>query len=390
MQLPMSPMKPLILPTQRLHGEAAYHMYPTFSPDGQLLACASELWSEVLFCVWDINTGQRTTLTSGPGPTAVAFSAGSERVALVREKEIDVFAWPSGQWITQVPLDRKEWEPPGPSIGFAGVDQLWVLCPYQEIWLWDLSSGQQMLHRQFRAGEWACTLTVLDGRLVIYTRFRDPEEKSTSSPRLRVELLETGEVILRTSPGTNPRFTSDLRHVMIDTDSGDRGCEVWDLVRGKLCGRVPASFGISSGRWPLSPEGRYLAWSSPEENCIKVWDTSQERLVQEIPTIGRYIPQRFSPSHWLLVAIANRRDERVDRTMILDPLTGVCLGETVGHPMAFEPELSSFSPCGRWFASSMSLESYEHWYDPVPAGTVLLTDLERILPFATPIVRAGA
>jgi hypothetical protein len=196
-------------------------------------------------------------------------------------------------------------------------------------------------------------------------------------------------VIHCTTPGTRPQFTPDLRHVMIRTDSGAGECEVWDLARGRLCGRVPASLDASLARRPLSSEGRYLAWPSPEANRINVWDTSQERLVQQIPTRGPYIPRLFSPAHWLLVAIANRVGRpagREDRTIILDPLTGECLGEAALHPFLYEAE-QAFSPCGRWFASGMSEECPHEMDDDVSAGTVLVTDLGSILSQASPVIR---
>jgi WD40 repeat protein len=383
------PTKPALLPTHYLQGDAAHHRYPTFSTDGKLLACACEEWSEGSFHIWDINSRQRTTLTSGPGPDALAFSPGNERVAIAREKEIDVFALPSGQRLIQIPCERSKRDDSRLKLIFAGVDQLWVLQTLEGVWLWDLSNGRVKLHRQFVRPNWGCELTWLDGSLVLYMMFWDPEDKSAHSHHLRVEVLETGEVIQSTSPGTRPQFTPDLRHVMIRTDGGAGECEVWDLARGKRSGRVPASVNASLARRPLSPEGRYLAWPSPEENRINVWDTSQERLVQEIPTSGPYIPRSFSPTHWLLVAIANRLGrpaDRQDRTIILDPLTGECLGEAALHPFWYEAE-QAFSPCGRWFASGMSEECPHEMDDPVLAGTVLVTDLGSILSQASPVVR---
>ena len=102
-----------------------------------------------------------------------------------------------------------------------------------------------------------------------------------------------------------------------------------------------------------------------------------------------YIPRSFSPTHWLLVAIANRLGrpaDRQDRTIILDPLTGECLGEAALHPFLYEAE-QAFSPCGRWFASGMSEECPHEMDEPVPAGTVLVTDLGSILSQASPAIR---
>ena len=145
--------------------------------------------------------------------------------------------------------------------------------------------------------------------------------------------------------------------------------------------------------WPLSPGGKYLAWreSQGEEHRIKVWDASEERLVQEIPTDGPHILRNFSPTHLLLVAEAMNHERSrgpEDGTIILDPVKGVRLGEADPHPYLSESEYT-FSPCGRWFVSGVPEVCPLGWHG-APPGTILLTDLASILPLATPIRPGGA
>jgi hypothetical protein len=360
-----------------------------------LLVCGCDAWDEASLYVWDLERDQRTMLTSDRGADAIDFAPGNERIVLGHQEEIQVFAWPSGQLLGQVPFKRDNPDYMGLRLLFDGPDQVWVMYHPKGVWRWDLSRGRMKLHRRFRrpnwgeSGRWEVggSLTLLDGRPVLYTWLSLPKDRGAR--HLRAAFLDTGEEIVRTSLGTNPHYTSDGRHVLIATLGGYGDCEVWDLARGTCCGRIPAGTvcdGPFLGRWPLSPEGRYIAWwdNREEEHQIKVWDTCQERLVQQIPTPGHYIPCDFSPTHRLLLAEAmtwGRESTPEDRTLLLDPLTGACLGQADLLPFFPAPE---FSPGGRWVALGVGHECAQ-WYDCVPTGTVLLTDLASLLPLATPV-----
>jgi hypothetical protein len=49
-----------------------------------------------------------------------------------------------------------------------------------------------------------------------------------------------------------------------------------------------------------------------------------------------------------------------------------------------------FSPCGRWFGSTIADLNLPLWWKPAPPGTLLLSDLQPILAQATPIDEAPA
>src|SRR5438132_6765990 len=140
------PTKPVALPTHHLQGDPADSLFPTFSPDGSLLAGASSQFNIASLYIWDMKTSQRTTVTSGPGAHVVAFSPGNERIAIANEEEIQVFGWPSGQRIAQIPFKRSDPDYLGLSLGFVNADRLWVLYEPKGVWLWDLSSGEFKLH----------------------------------------------------------------------------------------------------------------------------------------------------------------------------------------------------------------------------------------------------
>jgi len=73
-----------------LQGEVAFEIWPTFSLDGSLLACAFATLEVHSFQVWDTNSRQRSTLTTDYGPDSVAFSPRNEYVALARQEVIDI------------------------------------------------------------------------------------------------------------------------------------------------------------------------------------------------------------------------------------------------------------------------------------------------------------
>jgi len=72
----------------------------------------------------------------------------------------------------------------------------------------------------------------------------------------------------------------------------------------------------------LSADGRYVAWPSQEDKRIKVWDARDECMVQHLDLGNWFVPKGFSPTHQLLVAVANSSHTGVDRTLFVNAALG--------------------------------------------------------------------
>jgi hypothetical protein len=146
------------------------------------------------------------------------------------------------------------------------------------------------------------------------------------------------------------QFTPDTRRALVCTQTQPDTYELWDLEAVSRCGSVTgADF---RGLDPLlSADGRYLVAETRSGDGLVVWDPLHNRLARRIEFDSYYVPLAMSPTHLVVVVVANSAERQIDRTLFLDACTGACLGETSGHVMCMGGAL--FSPCGRRFGSAI-------------------------------------
>jgi len=145
---------------------------------------------------------------------------------------------------------------------------------------------------------------------------------------------------------------------------GARG--LFDFARHAFCGRnrhivtgVPATAGI--------------LWTS-----IAITDlcSGVQRIIDpEIPTPPSLVA---SPVANVFATVANDNRHPVDMTAFWSSVSGEQLGWTVGHPG--HSTQATFSPCGRWFATTVQRHDVEAMNSAVSVGSIIITDLSPLVP----------
>jgi hypothetical protein len=350
-----------------------------FAPNGEWLACALEaemgLWA---WRMWDREPVELSILGAG---FDLAFSPASDRLAVMYEESIAVFEWPACRELVRFA------RPPGMgdyACYFVGADYL-VMNSEDELHVWHVHKGTEQVaykgdlhpvclwHNELVgfAGTdhclWAVNLRNLKRTLVAGPVRCPPGHEALSQLPLQ--------------------FTRDLCRALICIEWLPASkYELWDLETVRICGKVTAA-DFASNTPLLSADGRYVVGASGAWDQILIWDTLHDRLVHRLAFAERRSVDSISSTHFIFATIANWADKQIDQTSFYDASSGACIGETSGHA----PDLqgSTFSPCGRWFASVVEDYGGRYWQPP-PRGTVVLSDLQPILARATPIGEAPA
>jgi hypothetical protein len=339
MQADTSTGEPVPITTYHLQGEdrGGQEICPKFSPDGEWLLCVMGVY---VLGAWQTRDQQRIDLPIAGEILDVVFSPTGERLAVVHDECTSVLEWPSCREVA-----RFSWPSQECYFEFVGADHL-LLKNDDQLKLWNVNTGAVVL-------DWSTWKT---GAFLIYDRRGDLVALAEDEQRdyLWAINLRTRERTLACGyKGLSHRplqFTRDMRRVLICTEYQPASYELWDMEVGHLCGQVTrADF---KGVHPImSADGRYLVGETRSCDALMVWDILDDRLAQRIELGGRYPPLAVSPTHLLAAVIANRAEDRIDRTLFVDFSTGVCLGETSGHVQGLGG--GSFSPCGRWFGSAV-------------------------------------
>jgi hypothetical protein len=171
-----------------------------------------------------------------------------------------------------------------------------------------------------------------------------------------------------------PTVARDGTRLLMRRSDKPTTCQSWSITTASLLAEWDAELTLQPIE--LSWDGAYAAQSHDHKGGaqVSVWETATGRLLQNIELPGLSPRLRFSPRQHLLAATRNHRNQNVDETLFINPLSGTCVGMTSGHPMLLE-NCHTFSPDGRWFASISTDLSVSYQMNPVPSGTVFLSNL---------------
>jgi hypothetical protein len=150
---------------------------------------------------------------------------------------------------------------------------------------------------------------------------------------------------------------------------------VWDLVAGKLIRTIDDL--NSTGRRCFVSDNRHLV-AEVSDDATEPWTSlviadllsgSKRTLDAQAPFCPAF---SCSPVNPVLVTIANSNKHPVDVTSFWNPISGEWLGSTSGHVGIAR---HSFSPCGRWFATVSNAAGEEIAVDPMPGGSLVITNI---------------
>jgi WD40 repeat protein len=229
-----------------------------FSPDGQLLATASD---DQTVRLWKVGSGQMVTTLSGHrgGINDVAWSADGNRLATAAsDGVIIIWEMPSGRILHRIvqthpiQVNSVAFDPEGTSLASGDEDG--------KVAIWDVTSGQMKSS---------------------FTAHVAPILKVAFSPGQGSGLLATAGL--------------------------DKTAKLWDAQNGKILVDFPHTNGVTDVAF--SPDGKRVATASLDKK-VKIWEVSSGELLLTISHSAEVSSVAFAPPDGKILAAATS-DHRV-------------------------------------------------------------------------------
>lgn len=361
--------------------EAPTLSFVRFSPDGKRIS----IWRRDELQLLDLETGKisqtyrneaiRYTTAVNWSPDGKSVLAvwsktnGADVIALVsirngEARELKTFETnsyppnclfsPDGRWIA---YDFRYWAPKergGEDIRLMAVDGSGDVPlgdhPAEDYLLGWAPSGDRILFASNRRGSWdAYTIRVHDG-------------KTVSEPELLKEGIGKVKELGFTVAGAF--------YYSVETRATDVFVAELDPMNGKARGKprkVPGSEG--KNRYPSwSPDGRYLAYTSPREispsdntpdGVIGVFDVETGTVREIVPDAGRVSAPRWAPGGRSLFAISWALSKRLVYRIDGDSGKSTTIAEGVGA--IYNTPMWSWAPDGKTFYQQRGLTNITRW-----------------------------
>jgi hypothetical protein len=153
---------------------------------------------------------------------------------------------------------------------------------------------------------------------------------------------------------------------------------VWDLEQGAYLRQISGI--CPTGHRHFCADNRHFVSEAPEGRGVPwTWLALTDVLTGQQTLIDPgtpYLPAfSCSPYHNLFVTVANDRRHPVDSTAFWNAASSQQIGRTSGHVGIARHR---FSACGRWYATVSSDSGEEHAMDPLPGGSLVITDIRSL------------
>ena len=326
-----------------LGGHAKKVLGVSFSPDGKMLASASD---DNTVKLWDPSTGKEIKTLSGhtdwvrgvsfsPDSKMLASAGGDNTVKLwdiSTGKEIKTLSR-HANWVMDV-----SFSPDGKMLASASADKT--------VKLWDTRTGKEIKTLTGHAN-WVMDVSFSPDGKMLASASADKTVKLWDTRTLKEIKTLTGHI----GYANSVNFSRDGK--MLASASADKTVKLWEISTLKeiktLSGHIYSVNGVS-----FSPDSKMLA-SASSDKTVKLWDTSTGK---EIKTLSRHIDSvnsvSFSHDGKMLASTSS------DKTVKLwDTSTGKEIKTLTGH--ANWVNGVSFSPDGRMLASASADNTVRLW-----------------------------
>jgi hypothetical protein len=170
----------------------------------------------------------------------------------------------------------------------------------------------------------------------------------------------------------------DAALAILHLQDNKKAAELWDVRRGIRIRDVAELCQV--GHQDFCADNRHFVTEVIENKPVPwTWLCLTDLLSASQMLIDPGTPFRpaFACSAWdnVFVTIANDRRQPVDVTKFWDSVSGKEIGHTSGQVNLAR---YVFSPCRRWFASVSTSLGQETAVDPMPGGTVAITDIQAL------------
>lgn len=239
------------------------HACVAFSPDGKRLACAAD---DRTAKVWDVQTGQETLSLTGHhcAVASVAFSPDGKRLASAagefnRPGGVKVWDAQTGQQTLTLPT--------GPVYGVVfSPDSKRLACangPGQGVTVWDMQTGKQTL--------------ALNGHVYWVTCLdfsRDGKRLASGSQDRTIKIWDAATGLERFALKGHTNYVSGVAFSpngqRLASASLDHTVRIWDTQTGQQTPTLKGHKGVVNSV-AFSPDGKLLA-TAGDDHAVKLWD----------------------------------------------------------------------------------------------------------------------
>jgi WD40 repeat protein len=250
-----------------------------FSPDGKRLAAAGIAPVQV----WDVSTGKElfSSKATGDWETALAFSPDGARVAAAGWSGATVWEVPSGKVVAS--FQRPGYSTANHPLAFSRDLRTLAVSNYQEIELWDVSTGERRAFLSEQRGEVGRAVYTTDGKTLIAGSNLRVGKKEHNLGEVRLLDVATGRARATFSDGLgSPRalgFSPDGKTLaVLDYEDfvGEATLKLLDVATGRRRA-APAVPGHSFLSLAYTADGRLFVTGTADDNSVTLWEVVSDK-----------------------------------------------------------------------------------------------------------------